>query len=833
MARQFNGTNQALTASINLASATVVSVSFWLWWDAFSNIDDFALEFVNGGSPGGFSVDMGSGYLGGCILVADVNSGTTGNRFGGLTRPSAAAWHHYLIVFDVGGNAITSYIDGSVVTLNSPSGTSSGTFKASADTLSVMARNGASLWGAGRMADLAIWKSGRSSGDAATLAAGARANTLGTAPDWYWRIDGTTSPEPATLGGVALTLVGAPTQVADPPVFSGPSAYLFGAGNSNRIEVGTLNTTGVLGVGGKCSLAIRFNVTSANAARRVLFYAGNAGGTIITCLLDFFTGATNQIRVLNTSANGSLFPAVAWTSGFTAGSTHVVVVTYDGADWRIYADGDATAKATGHAFFDASYTGPGDESTAGSAIGGLPTGAGTNLSADSTIYEVAWYPGVVLTGAQAAAHANGTQMAATAFVPTNYWGFLGNANDIYAANNGTVTGASLVSGSGTNWFPAVSASAPTILGHPTTFFPIGASWQPHANFATWAARGINTVYVIPRDWWYPYSDELEAWETGAISAGLKTIRTPRQTPSADIGDTTLLAWDLNDEPELKGLNAAQMVAVYKQLRAVDATRPVGVNFAGTSLLALSGFAAPGDTVYTNMIAGADWVAQDIYPVATVPSPNNGNLALIGQAVDKVTSLAGGRPAFCYIESANQMLGNNVGPTADQLRAELWSAIIHGARGIFYYATSWGGHTPIVLSEIVADNTVSGVATEMGTQHARITGMATILQTSINPAALGVTVPSPLEVGWRISGGTNYVIVLNLSNATHNAQAITLSGAFAGSSSVVRGESRSVGISGGVITDDFTAYAVHIYEVAATSTGSPLLTTLRHLEDARA
>jgi len=56
-------------------------------------------------------------------------------------------------------------------------------------------------------------------------------------------------------------------------------------------------------------------------------------------------------------------------------------------------------------------------------------------------------------------------------------------------------------------------------------------------------------------------------------------------------------------------------------------------------------------------------------------------------------------------------------------------------------------------------------------------------------------------------------VLNLSNATHNAQTITLGGIGNVSSAVVLNESRNVSITAATITDDFGPYAVHIYVMA--------------------
>ncbi len=55
MARQFNGTSDfAVTAaSLDLSGTNVLTVAFWLYWDAFANDDRFAMEHVHTDERGG------------------------------------------------------------------------------------------------------------------------------------------------------------------------------------------------------------------------------------------------------------------------------------------------------------------------------------------------------------------------------------------------------------------------------------------------------------------------------------------------------------------------------------------------------------------------------------------------------------------------------------------------------------------------------------------------------------------------------------------------------------------------------------------------------------
>jgi hypothetical protein len=113
---------------------------------------------------------------------------------------------------------------------------------------------------------------------------------------------------------------------------------------------------------------------------------------------------------------------------------------------------------------------------------------------------------------------------------------------------------------------------------------------------------------------------------------------------------------------------------------------------------------------------------------------------VGQEVTQLRRLAGSKPVFVFIESGAFAAGNPV-ITPDQFRGEVWEAIIHGARGIFYFPVQ-------VTPHFKYDVTPPAVAAEMTKQDATITKLADVLQGTINPRSLGATVPAPLQVAWR-------------------------------------------------------------------------------------
>lgn len=208
MARKFNGTSDKSSVALNLSAFSLLSLSFWLWWDAFANNDHMAMEFgsPNAQAVSGFYVDPNAADGKFQVFFSD----TVVGRQLDYTRPSPAAWHHYAIVMQRSSTAatITTYIDGAAASGTSSGGNPGGNFANS--TLFVMNRNNASLFGPGRIAELAMW------GAVTITASEAKALSVGGNPNSV-HPDGLTfyapfygdSPEPDYSGHQkSVTLVG-------------------------------------------------------------------------------------------------------------------------------------------------------------------------------------------------------------------------------------------------------------------------------------------------------------------------------------------------------------------------------------------------------------------------------------------------------------------------------------------------------------------------------------------------------------------------------------------------------------------------------------------------
>lgn len=222
--------------------------------------------------------------------------------------------------------------------------------------------------------------------------------------------------------------------------------------------------------------------------------------------------------------------------------------------------------------------------------------------------------------------------------------------------------------------------------------------QPASNFAKWQARGVNTIVT---DKSKPDSPpETAASRTGyfnaAQAASLSVIIGP---DAADTSRPGLLAWSQKDEPEdwghvLKNADGSfdwkattdGYISDYARFKSFGTSVPVFGNFNGGPILS----ARESDTnpknvtlpMYREFAKGTDWLAADFYirPQGRPPE----QIANYGKVQDRLALIAPGKPSFAIVECADQGLTGGAAPSASEVRAAVWIAIIHGARGIIFF-----------------------------------------------------------------------------------------------------------------------------------------------------
>lgn len=221
MARQTNGTTHTLTsaATVNLSGSQKCALSFWLWWVGYANDDDLALDFGTGSSAGGFTVDPNAASSTRfTVFTYDAGASNLASTDVNRTEIAAGQWNHIVVNFDralAGGTAVHEfYINGAAAVDNNHNSTGNPTGNFGNLTLYLMSRSGSSLFGAGRIAEVALWSGIElSSGNVSSLynsGAGVVATSVQSGSlAYYWPLCGAASPEPATTGGVDMTVTGA------------------------------------------------------------------------------------------------------------------------------------------------------------------------------------------------------------------------------------------------------------------------------------------------------------------------------------------------------------------------------------------------------------------------------------------------------------------------------------------------------------------------------------------------------------------------------------------------------------------------------------------------
>lgn len=178
------------------------------------------------------------------------------------------------------------------------------------------------------------------------------------------------------------------------------------------------------------SISANITVDAESTARRQIFSQNDADAET-DIYFEFKAGTTNRLT-FGYADTSSGFPDAEWTTGFTAGSSHIVVGTWDGTTQSIYADGDPTAKATNNP----SNTTP-RVNAASIRIGN--SRANTN-GFEGKISEVGvWNRG--LTSAETVLLGKGFSPLLIPNGLIRYWRLVQNANELRQGLNGTVTGA--------------------------------------------------------------------------------------------------------------------------------------------------------------------------------------------------------------------------------------------------------------------------------------------------------------------------------------------------------------------------------------------------------
>ena len=349
------------------------------------------------------------------------------------------------------------------------------------------------------------------------------------------------------------------------------------------------------------------------------------------------------------------------------------------------------------------------------------------------------------------------------------------------------------------------------------FFPIAVWAQPHWEVANLKQLGINTIYNnglgSPEDSNVQLLDTLAAHDMYAFLGFHDPLHpdfnSVRNHPS-------LLAWTFGDEPDLYGTPVATLVAEHDRIRAHDPIRPTLMNLTGGFYWDTNYGNSNNEALYHQYTDIAEMISFDHYPVSGwnrhefLYQPGIMTKTMLDRYVNR-QKLVG-----AIIETCDQRLSwvppETPSPTPQQMRFQIWDAIINGAQMIGYFTIAFD---PFVWSNVTPENEA-----ELIRSNDQIKRLTNVILSSDRTQELNVQISEanqrPLNYTVRKNGNNYYLFVSNASMATSPnsyppAQA-TFQFANPPQFIEVFDESRTITANGNRFTDNFTGLGVHIYRI---------------------
>ncbi|MHB1557093.1 MAG: beta-galactosidase [Isosphaeraceae bacterium] len=349
------------------------------------------------------------------------------------------------------------------------------------------------------------------------------------------------------------------------------------------------------------------------------------------------------------------------------------------------------------------------------------------------------------------------------------------------------------------------------------WFPLSVWLQDPANAGRYRAIGINTYVGL---WRGPTAEQLDALDR----AGIRLVCGQSERSLKFRDRPTIVAWMHRDEPDNaqslgrgKGYGPpvppAKIVEGYRRIRAADPDRPVMLNLGQG--VAWDGWYGRGVRTnhpedYPEYLQGCDIASFDIYPGCHDKPEVAGKLEYVPKGVDRLRKWTSGRKdVWCCIETT-RIDNPNRKATPGQVRSEVWMALIHGARGIIYFAHQF--NPKFIEAGLLADDEMAGAVSAINGQ---IRGLAPVLNSPDVPDGANVTSSDPkvpVDFVVKRHDGRTYLFAVAMRDGRTTAT-FRLPGQ-ADARVEVLGEGRTIQANGGRWDDRFDGYGVHLYRITA-------------------
>lgn len=343
-------------------------------------------------------------------------------------------------------------------------------------------------------------------------------------------------------------------------------------------------------------------------------------------------------------------------------------------------------------------------------------------------------------------------------------------------------------------------------------FPIAVWLQEPSLAGRYRAAGFNLYVGL---WKGPTDEQLAVLK----AAAMPVICELNAVGWAHRKDPTIVGWMHQDEPDnaqpaktADGKDTwgpcvppQKIVAEYRAYKANEPTRPVMLNLgqgvANDKWYGRGNGAKLED--YKTYVQGCDIVSFDVYPVAGLHDP--AQIPLIAKGIDRLMAwTAGKKRVWNCLECTN--IDGRGKATPAQVKAEAWSAIIHGSRGFIYFVHQF--QPKFNEHALLDDPEMLKAVTALNRQ---IQGLAPVINRGKPVEAKVTRSEGRVDVLGLRSGRTVTVIAVSLSDKPSTAS-IKVAGLPRTTATDVVGEDRAQPVEGGEFGDSFEPYGVHVYRI---------------------
>jgi len=353
-------------------------------------------------------------------------------------------------------------------------------------------------------------------------------------------------------------------------------------------------------------------------------------------------------------------------------------------------------------------------------------------------------------------------------------------------------------------------------GPPTTdtFFPIAVWLQSPSKAAQYKGIGINTYVAL---WDGPNEAALATLAKNDIY-----VICNQNLKFKD--NKTIIAWMHGDEPDNaqslgkgKGygppIATDKIVADYQKIKEADPTRPVMLNLGqGVAYDNYIGRGVRRGKLedYAKYLEGSDIASFDIYPAVHDAPEIAGNLTYVPKGVTRLREWSNDKKLIWNCIETTHIGNEKVKPTPKQVRSEVWMSIIHGSRGIIYFAHEF--KPKFIEAGLLAD---PEMAKAVGAINAQIKELAPALNAPADASAATVTSSNkevPIDFTARRHSQSIYLFAAAMRNA--DTQATFSIANLKGTATIeVIGEGRTLTATDGKFEDAFAGYDAHLYRAA--------------------